>query len=273
MIFNPGSHLWRLTRNSLLTCSFILGASLLNLAQILAQSSSISAHPWGDRLSTSPDAKIILREEKRSSGSKGTVVTYRVRTRGFPAGKNYVLWMKASIVSPKRGFHMGGLVPDESGQLVCSAKQTHNPNDWSRCAEDLADMRFVFSRFHAGEAFEFAVTSEDGTVKTYAKVFPAPLEAKHLSCRLWAERITSDSMGYAIFGEGFVPGEIVQDISRSGNEVMQDTYRIDDKGRLPRIIMLPGVIGKKGGIARYTVKSQSCQPSLTYPWGRENKLR
>src|SRR5262245_10224546 len=88
------------------------------------------------------------------------------------------------------------------------------------------------------------IDSTDQTVRAFAKTFPFPLEVRDGSCSLQAELITLRA--FAILGEGFVPGEEVSTDSESGGEVLTGLKTVSNEGKLPIILVDPGVKGTRG---------------------------
>ena len=77
---------------------------------------------------------------------------------------------------------------------------------------------------------------------------------------------------FAVHAEGFEPGEWVQSISKSGNETIADSVRVlPDSTPEGKVIVSPGVRGRRGGTATYTFIGRRCRVEVTYPWG--NALR
>ncbi len=190
--------------------------------------------PWASPRPNSPDTELLLKEERKVEDDGKARVSYTLEPRGLPSGKRYVVWVKQRNSEPRNSFRQGGFILNPSGKLVCEKSPPKKIVNMSSCVVALEDMQFYLDKFHLGEAAEFAITSDDGTINVYAKAIPWPL---------------------------------------SGAEILRNTGQIDALGRPPLIVLLPAVVGQRGGRARVTLETSQCRPTLSYPWGSENTPR
>jgi hypothetical protein len=206
-------------------------------------------------------------------------VTYRLEAKGFPEGKQYTLWNKLSGEATPQVFLTGFVVDGLSGRILCpgasfppSKQEVDQRMQKRQCPLPLDHLNLNAYRYHKGEPYEYALISTDQAVRGFAKTFPFPLEARDGSCQLHAERIYP-SRAVAIEGKGFVPGEKVSTMSESSGEVLPSTETVSDEGELAVHIVDPGVIGRRGGTAQFRVVAKSCQLTLEYAWGSEDKIQ
>ena len=205
---------------------------------------------WG--LTNTVGTHLRLNEVERQKSDAGIKIIYNLEASGFPKGKMYAIWWKRLGQQPviiSKGYYV-----NDTGEIVYEKNLL------------LRDVKFQSYKNVPGEPVEFALISDDQTVSAYAKAIPFPIEAKEGSHRLWVELASPGGEFFDIECEGFEPGEKVQTISKSEDEIIQNTDTISAKGTLS-VIMLPAVIGKQSGTATFTVIGKSCNLSVHYKWG------
>jgi hypothetical protein len=143
--------------------SQVAGASEVTSGNLQDQT-PIAFSNWG--YNPAPGAHLELVEIERKNVKRGTQVTYRFETFGFPAGKTYMLWIMQS------GDHkaypiQGPYSVDATGKLVCR-EQTQPAH--SRCFA-LENVRTFVDGYHKGEPADYLVVSTDGMVRAYARAF------------------------------------------------------------------------------------------------------
>lgn len=83
-------------------------------------------------------------------------------------------------------------------------------------------------------------------------------------CSLYIEG-EETAMSLRVRGDGFEPGETVEVISRSGDEVIRKIAKISENGCYEGIV-LPRVIGRLQGKGSYTLKGTNCRLTVNYRW-------
>ena len=225
---------------------------------------------WGPKFAT-PGAELRLEELDRKKVKGWTEVTYRLRTGGFPAGKQYTVWALPSVWAT--AFRLTtGFVANDSGSLVCGAKPADykGPPDWCPAPTESVEkkLRLDADRYYKGEAIGFAVISTDGTVRAFARAIPFPIQASDGQCRLAVELLSAQGLAFRVDGQGFAPGETVQTDSRSEGQVLKGQNQADGSGEFHAYQVFSKVAGKESGSASYTAIGASCRVTVKYDWGK-----
>jgi hypothetical protein len=170
---------------------------------------------------------------------------------GFPEDKDkvYYIWQKKldkaePIRTTTELIIDGALVTRTEGKVV-----TISPVDYAR-----------------GEAFQFALVSEDQTIMVFYKDIPYPIENKQGDYRIWVELASTEGDAFIIWGEGFEPDEEIDTTSTSDGEVIKSKIKVDSDGRF-MTMMLPAVIGKEDGLAIFSVVGRHGEVEVSYQWG------
>lgn len=127
------------------------------------------------------------------------------------------------------------------------------------------DCPFIICGFMNGEAVAYHVTSSNGVVKE--TIVPRPIEYTWKDgANLKAILVNKEATQFVLFFVGFQPNETLITISESGPETLESVDKVNDDGVLV-VYLAPGIKGKAGGSAKYTVKRQNETGTLTYLWG------
>ena len=208
---------------------------------------------WGPKYAT-PAVRLSLCETLRTNLTGQNVIFYELVTDGFPTDKVYETYLYSTRHKMQGSkpalLHSGGQI-DESGELS-------------------AEPGILVANYVEGEWIEFALISTDGAIKAFAKAIPFPFEAKSGSCRVWVELITKDV--FLAWGEGFVPGETIQIISQSGDELVEGSIDVSNDGTVGTVIF-PSVVGKSGGKAKFTAIGGTCEVGVAYAWGTALRIK
>jgi hypothetical protein len=207
----------------------------------------------------SPGVELSLKETNRSRTADRTLVSYRLYGTGLPSKTTYAL-MQVQIDGTVTQI-MDGVTFDASGQAICAGRegtcQGNGPND------PIAMVVYAGK----GEPKRFGLVSDDEAhVKGFVSVVPFPNATTDKGCRL--ESIIGTPNGELTFiqGDGFAPNVELSIDTQSSDEKHHDTARAEADGSY-FVAILPYVIGKKSGKSVWEVKSENCNPKLTFSWG------
>lgn len=214
--------------------------------------------PQWDYGSGTTGAQLLFENPRATTKNGRPVVLYSPRAVGVPQDRTYALWEK--WLDGKTGL-LGQFRVTDAGSLVTIQGQL------------LGDMAF-YSMF-AGEPLEFALISNETnqSTKTFVRIIPFPLKAAGAGgCRLAMELISPYAASVAFRADGFQPNEEVMTVSKSGPEVLEGKAAASADGGFLMII-LPGVVGSRGGPASFEAQGSSCRVTITYNWGTAMKVR
>lgn len=255
---------------------FVISALVsLQAAPAAAQDAHAGAHcSWDARCSTAGATLAAVEVERTSQPKRGTVVTYRLKASGIPAGPAFTLWMRR--LDGKEQWIVAGYAADSTGTLRCADRAAHP--DLARQAGDgwcpipIDSISLGMAAMMPGEPVAFALRAHDGSAAAYARVIPHPVAASAEGCSLALEVVDPERKSVAITGSGFAPGETVRTVSVSGKETVPGSATVDADGALAPIIVLPAAKGSgRGGDASYEVAGSRCTVKLQYAWG--NRLK
>jgi hypothetical protein len=204
---------------------------------------------------------IRLDEVKREKGRRGTKVTYRIKTSGFPRDKTFEMRISSSA-EPGPITWLTGVHADDSGSLASAVGPAGSPVDVSKLTSQIED-------YNKGEFLMLEIVNDDGSVYAADRIYPFPVEAKEGSCHLWAELLSKDRKHFAIFGSGFGPNTDVKTTTSEdgGTDLKEVTTRVG-----PNDVLVADVRHRKGGgRAAFAATGQHCQVTLQYEFGRQAK--
>lgn len=204
-----------------------------------------------DQKSSTPGAALAAQVVARREHA----VLYEFTVRGLPANKTYALW--ARWLDGEQGEIPHDLMIDSSGHVV------HGKN------------RLIVNnhRMFKGEPVEYQLISSDGKARAFTRVVPFPLKATGKgNCSLTLQLVKENGRTFVVVGEGFSPEEEIQTQSVSGSEILRAEIRASKDGRFAAYV-LPGVVGKTGGSARFTAIGKACGVTLHYKWGAAMQRR
>lgn len=223
---------------------------------------------WRTKTDNSPGVVFALEETARTTLKDGTPeVTYKLSASGFPQGKTYSLWFVRVGEESKR--IVDKLYVDDSGIMIV---QEFKPDtDVPFLPAPMATvLPLTVDHFQPGEPVSLSLISEDEEIKGHAKDFPLPIEDRDGSCHVYLEMIEPTRMSFAAWGQGFAPNEEVSVESRSGEEVIKKTRKIESDGGFLDIL-LPQTVHKKHGVASFRVTGDDCSVAVEYEWGSRRR--
>jgi hypothetical protein len=228
---------------------------------------------WDARCSTGGATLAAVEVDRTNQPKRGTVVTYRLKASGLPAGPAYTLWMRR--LDGKEQWIVAGYAADSSGTLRCADRAAHPDlakqagDGW--CPIPIDSISLGMAAMMPGEPVSFALRAHDGSAAAYARVIPHPVAASADGCALALSVVDPERKSVAITGSGFAPGETVRTVSVSGKESIPGSATVGADGTLAPIIVLPAAGAGRGGDASYEVAGARCTVKLSYAWG--NRLK
>lgn len=212
---------------------------------------------WDPKNSTAGLELIVVSVDPPADFPNGTVA-YQFRVSGSGSdlgGRQFSIFFKDLMSTGSLAHEV--LIADVSGKLLMT-----DGKPWDIVLTDYAQAEPVW----------FALTSKDGTLKTFLKHIPFPVESREGRCRLSAEMISLDAgdIGrpgplYGIRGEGFAPDEEVTITRSSEGNVVEDKGRASPAGSLGEFYS-PRVAGRKSGSAKLQLSAASCRPAIEFKW-------
>lgn len=214
---------------------------------------------WGPKIN-SPGVGISLKETGRQETNGHTAVIYRIFATGFPQDGIYSLTTVDLNLNVSTA--MEGITLDKSGQAICAGRpgtcSGNGPND-------PIDLTIFAAR---GEPKRFGFVSPDGRRKAFISIVPFPIIGLDHGCSVEAVLLTPNAEAMLIHGSGFEPDSAIHSIATSGNEKQEGDLKSDATGDVYEI-QLPYIKGEAKGSSKVTLRSKTCNPSLTYEWGRD----
>jgi hypothetical protein len=207
----------------------------------------------------SPGVELSLKETNRSRSGDRTLVTYSLYGVGLPADTTYTL-IQVQLDSTVTKV-MEGVTLNSKGEAICAGREGTCRGDGPNDPIDLV------AYGGKGEPKRFGLISNDGAhVKGFVAVVPFPNAKSDNGCRL--ESIIGTPNGELTFiqGTGFQPNADLTIDSESYGEKHHDRSTAQADGSY-FLALLPYVAGKKSGNTTIEVKSNNCDPKLTFEWG------
>jgi len=213
---------------------------------------------WGPKAST-PTMSLSLKEASR----EGPVIKLRMYATGLPKEGIYTL-VTWPVTARGPSASLRGITFDESGLAVCAG--TPGTCGTPDKPNDPIDLNF---KPVPGEPSRVALVSADQAVKVFAKIVPMPLRGEDKGCNVEAVLLMPGAEVVLIEGSGFPPNSDVVFDSESEGERHGGKAKTDENGRYSSAI-LPYKQGLARGVAKVSLKSAGCSPSVSFPWGRRN---
>ncbi len=210
-------------------------------------------------------ARLTLVEEKRAKLRNETSLGYAFSASGFPRGKSYDLWLwrvlsKASVV-------WAGFYVDDSGKMDCLTAQAKiERRAGVACTAELEKLRTLVASSVRGERLRFALVSTDHTVRGFLDTIPFPVEQRDGRCHLSVELLSQRGDLFAIWGEGFEPGEEVALESSFAGKMEKSKQKASTLGEIGSAVF-PAASGRESGLANYSAVGKSCKVAVRYEWG------
>jgi hypothetical protein len=209
---------------------------------------------WGKN---SPGAELKATEISREPGKTGTMVTYTLSGKGFPANGTYSLWGWILGRQPEKAIE--GVTFNSNGLVACApnaptCKQTANVPIQIRTTAVL------------GEPKRFAVVSDDGRYAAFAEAVPFPIEAVNKNCKLSVVRRSPQAEEVRISASGFVPYEMLKVSAHLAGEDSVHSPTVSPQGTWEALVGTKA-LGADSGTATIKVTGQECSVQVSFKWG------
>jgi hypothetical protein len=199
-----------------------------------------------------PGMSLSYEEKSRRAVDGMDMVEYALKTEGFPKDQVYALygqWMDGSSKELLREIRL-----DETGYV-------REP--------DGDEFTLALGRMFLGEVAVFALVSKDKASQAFVEITPFPIQAEGVGgCRLFVRPMDVSGRMFLITGSGFQPNKKLKIIGVSVEEVAHMTSDGKPDGSLKHVI-LPAVVGRKGGDASFEASDSACSVKVQYKWGNE----
>ena len=248
------------------SCSFWLLLGAMGLAA--APASAATGPTYEPPSETSPGVKVELKESGREKQGKVTFVYYNLSASGLAPGQQLNLyqwvWTTKNGVLAQAGFQV-----DAAGKVVCSKApegedRSQEAKRW--CQAPLEETKLAAAGFLAGQSFRLGLISADGQQKAFVETIPFPIESEDRGCRIHAECLSEKADAWAIYGEGFKPGESVRFDLKGPGGSQKGEAKLPETGKLAFIIHPPKE-GPLRGSVTVKVEASTCKPTLRFKWG------
>jgi hypothetical protein len=224
-------------------------------AEQLAQQLTRLHDAWGVRAST-PNVTLVIVEQSHT----GPEFRYRLQATGISADTvvNLVAWPVTQRGPPEV---LRGVTFNDMGFAVCAGR----PGTCGDPAkpDDPIDIPF---RPVPGEPVRLSVVSQDGAIKSFAKIVPVPLQGEDKGCRVSATLLMPGAELVFVEGTGFVPNSDLTMASESEGEKHDAKGKVDAQGRYISALM-PYKQGLARGRIIIRLKASACSPTVSVPWG------
>jgi len=178
----------------------------------------------------------------------------KLRAEQFPPGKTYTLFIRNCDGSETPVFNY---TANKKGHLIIDLD-----------SELKQGAPFAVTPLRKGEKVSYCMYSPDRSEKIITSIIPFPIEASKEFATVSLELFDPKGEEFACFGKGFTPGERVQVICTSGDQIHQEAVIIDQNGNF-NYLLRPSIKGQETGTAKVTVKRQNEQISVPFAWGRQ----
>lgn len=222
----------------------------------LAQQMSKLHEVWGP-LASSPNVSLAFVEESRS----GANFRYTLRATGVPPGAVFTL-MSWAVTQRGPTEVLDGVTFDDKGVAICAGRA-------GTCGDPAVPNDPIHFPFRAvpGEPVRLGIISSDSSIKAFAKIVPLPLQGEDKGCRVSATLLLQGAALLFVEGTGFAPNTEVTMSGNSEGEKHDSKEKVDAQGRFVSALM-PAKAGITHGSIKIVVKSASCSPAVSVPWGR-----
>jgi uncharacterized protein YoaH (UPF0181 family) len=226
------------------------------IRRLVAQEAS-----WGTAIST-PGVTLDIRESNREKSPAGTAVSYQLHTTGLTNDMplDVLRWPLNGQLTPIAS----GASVDASGLVVCPATAKTD------CGQTKPGSPVEVTLTAAkGEVERLAVVATDHKHGAASSVTPFPITADDKSCKMEVQLGTRNAELVLIRGEGFPPSTTVALQSESLGEKHTLSPKTDEKGNFV-FGALPFVVGNDAGDTKISYTSATCNPSLSFHWGKNS---
>jgi hypothetical protein len=160
------------------------------------------------------------------------------------------LWHRQRSTTPA---FVSGVHVDDSGRLL------------GRSGEE-AELHV--SGLAKGEPYDLMLWSDAGRLAAYAHKVPFPLVASGArDCLVSMEMVSHQGDALIMNGTGFEPGEEINAVMRSGEEVHLEIFPASPKGEFSRMVFPAVYFKSPSGSGSYTATGKNCSVTLEHSWG------
>jgi hypothetical protein len=212
-----------------------------------------------DQAST-PGMKADVELLKKSDANGRATVEYRLKVSGAPPNKRYAL-VAWPITFPNSIFMMDGLAVAKDGTVGCP------PDSYGTCVQHYKgqELHLTYSPGIA-EIYRHALISDDKQSKIFFSFVPFPMIEKDKACSLEVVELKPGFGLVLVRGGGFHPGEEIQFLAQSFQDVHRASVKADAQGRF-EAPYTPWVAGHQMGESKVSATARSCAPKISFNWG------
>ena len=209
---------------------------------------------------STPGMKADVELLKKSDTNGHPTVEYRLKVSGAPPTKRYTL-IAWPITFPNSIFMMDGLAVAKDGTVGC-------PTDsYGTCVQHYKgqELHLTYSP-GIGEIYRHALISDDKQSKIFFSFVPFPMIEKDKGCSLEVVELKPGFGLVLVRGSGFRPGEGIQFLAESFQDVHRASVKADAQGRFVAPYT-PWVTGHQMGESKVSATAKSCAPKISFNWG------
>lgn len=205
-----------------------------------------------------PGVRMKIQEVGRRTHRRYTEIDTQLVVENAPTEKKYNLWLWSLAMLVKKLEP----VPLRGASQPPVDFTVNDSGNWEPRLPT-----FTIDRYRRGEWFELRLLSTDGLIRAMDRFYPFPIEAEHLGCKVWLALVSDNGEAFAIFGEGFEPGEEVKTTSISNGEVLHGKKVVESDGTLYPSYLFPAA-RRRNHEASYEIAGRACRVVVEYEWGR-----
>lgn len=225
-------------------------AALLAAAALAGCAGPTMTTRWGSEWATR-GVRLVLEETARLKVEEKMDVIFRLRAEGVPKGVRLLVWHKSRGGRPVR---VPGVYVGDDGRLIS--------------VKDRKEAELHAWGLARGESYDLGAISADETVRAYVKAIPFPLEARGPGrMRVWAELASARGDAWLVSGEGFEPGEEVNTVIMSGDEVHLDVVVASPVGTFSRVLFPAAWFRSPDGTGAWKATAKSGSVEFALGWG------
>ena len=215
---------------------------------------------WNEK-SNSPGVSIRMSEVGRSQTQHQ--IYYQLTASGFPPNLKYTIatW-PANRLQPQAG--MTGVTLDATGLAVCAGTPGTCKGDGPN-----SPIRMQFSPVKSEPIRLSLVSDDEKHLRAFIRLIPIPNRATDKRCSLEEVMLAPLSSLVGLQGSGYDANADIHFSSESEGEHHDGQLKSDADGNFYFALGL-GVKGKEKGVAKVSVASPGCSPSLSIPWGKDS---
>lgn len=191
-----------------------------------------------------------LVEVRREATPAGTDITFRLEGKHVPRGARLALWHRSRGSKPVR---VPGVYLSDDGRLLS--------------AQSGEEAELHATGLARGEAYDLAVSDQEGMLRAFVKVIPFPLESRLGGRRVWAELASVRGEAWVMAGEGFRPFEEINAVLQRGEELHLDVIPSSPKGTFTRFLFPATWFKTESGSGVLKISADGGTQELRLAWG------